>query len=61
MCCIREFYKIGGAQAIGALAYGTKTIQPVQKIVGPGSIFVSEAKRLVSNTVSIDMPQALLN
>ena len=56
MCCIREFYKIGGAQAIGALAYGTKTIQPVQKIVGPGSIFVSEAKRLVSNTVSIDMP-----
>lgn len=56
MCCISEFYKVGGAQAIGALAYGTKTIKPVQKIVGPGSIFVSEAKKLVSNVVSIDMP-----
>jgi len=48
-------YKIGGAQAIAALAYGTKTIPKVDKIVGPGNIFVTEAKRQVFGMVDIDM------
>lgn len=52
---IREIYKVGGAQAVAALAYGTETIRRVDKIVGPGNIFVQEAKRLVSSTVAIDM------
>jgi histidinol dehydrogenase len=51
---IKEVYKIGGAQAIGALAYGTKTIAAVDKIVGPGNPFVATAKRLVYGTVDID-------
>ena len=46
---------IGGAQAVGALAYGTETIQPVDKIVGPGNAFVASAKRRVFGTVGIDM------
>ena len=50
-----EIYKIGGAQAIGALAYGTKSIPKVDKIVGPGGKFVSIAKSLVSDQTSIDM------
>ena len=50
-----EIYKIGGAQAIAALSFGTKTIQKVDKIVGPGGSFVTLAKSLVSNTTSIDM------
>ncbi|MCF6302397.1 MAG: histidinol dehydrogenase, partial [Devosiaceae bacterium] len=52
---VDEIYRIGGAQAIGALAYGTHTIQPVFKIVGPGNAYVAEAKRQVFGTVGIDM------
>jgi len=55
MCGATEIYKVGGAQAIGALAYGTKTIPRVDKIVGPGGKFVSIAKSLVSDQTSIDM------
>src|SRR5204863_7213478 len=47
---------VGGAQAIATLAYGTETIAPVAKIVGPGNSFVTAAKLLVSETVSIDLP-----
>jgi histidinol dehydrogenase len=50
-----EIYKVGGAQAIAALAYGTKTIPKVDKIVGPGGKFVSIAKAIVSEQTSIDM------
>lgn len=52
---ISEIYPIGGAQAIGAMAYGTKNIRKVDKIVGPGNIFVATAKRLVYGWVDIDM------
>jgi histidinol dehydrogenase len=52
---IDEIYRIGGAQAIGALAYGTRSIAPVDKIVGPGNAFVAEAKRQVFGAVGIDM------
>ncbi|WP_419761838.1 histidinol dehydrogenase [Caldalkalibacillus salinus] len=52
---VTEIYKAGGAQAIGALTYGTDTIQPVDKIVGPGNIYVALAKREVFGTVDIDM------
>lgn len=52
---INEIYKIGGAQAIAALAYGTETIAPVDKIVGPGNAYVAEAKRQVFGRVGIDM------
>lgn len=55
ICGVDEFYKIGGAQAIAALAYGTKSIPRVDKIVGPGGSFVSIAKTLVSEFTSIDM------
>ena len=51
---IDEAYRIGGAQAIGALAYGTETIAPVDKIVGPGNAYVAAAKRQVFGTVGID-------
>jgi len=54
-CGATEIYKIGGAQAIGALAYGTKSIPKVDKIVGPGGKFVSIAKLLVSDQTAIDM------
>ena len=54
-CGATEIYKIGGAQAIGALAYGTKSMPKVDKIVGPGGKFVSIAKSLVSDQTSIDM------
>ncbi len=50
-----EIYKTGGAQAIAALAYGTRTIRPVQKIFGPGNAYVVEAKRQVFGQVSIDL------
>src|SRR5690606_924763 len=50
-----EVYKVGGAQAIAAMAYGTATIAPVQKIFGPGNAFVVEAKRQVFGAVSIDL------
>ena len=49
-----EIYKVGGAQAIGALAYGTESIPKVDKIVGPGNIFVALAKKAVYGYVSID-------
>lgn len=52
---IDEIYRIGGAQAVAALAYGTKTIAPVTKIVGPGNAYVAAAKRRVFGTVGIDM------
>ncbi|TBR19853.1 histidinol dehydrogenase, partial [bacterium] len=52
---VDEIYRLGGAQAIGALAYGTKTIPRVDKIVGPGNVYVSEAKRQVFGLVDIDM------
>lgn len=52
---VREIYKIGGVQAIGALAYGTDTIKRVDKITGPGNIYVTLAKKLVYGTVDIDM------
>lgn len=52
---ISEIYKIGGAQAIAALAYGTETIPAVDKIVGPGNAYVAEAKRQVFGQVGIDM------
>lgn len=55
ICGVDEIYKIGGAQAIAALSYGTKSIMVVDKIVGPGNVFVSTAKSLVSEDVSIDM------
>jgi histidinol dehydrogenase len=52
---VHEVYRIGGAQAVGALAYGTNTIKPVDKIVGPGNAYVAAAKRQVFGTVGIDM------
>nr|WP_274706797.1 histidinol dehydrogenase [Allorhizobium sonneratiae] len=52
---VSEIYRIGGAQAVAALAYGTDTIQPVAKIVGPGNAYVAAAKRQVFGTVGIDM------
>ncbi|MDE1763209.1 MAG: histidinol dehydrogenase [Thaumarchaeota archaeon] len=55
ICGVNEFYKIGGAQAIAALAYGTQSIPKVDKIVGPGGMFVTIAKSLLSSVVSIDM------
>ena len=56
ICGVDEVYRVGGAQAIAAFAYGTKTIAPVRKIVGPGSKYVTAAKVLVSTDVAIDMP-----
>ncbi len=52
---VTEIYRVGGAQAIAALAYGTKTIAPVAKIVGPGNAYVAAAKRQVFGQVGIDM------
>ena len=52
---VKEIYKVGGAQAVAALAYGTETIPKTDKIVGPGNAFVAEAKRQVFGAVSIDM------
>jgi histidinol dehydrogenase len=52
---VDEIYRIGGAQAVAALAYGTQTIKPVAKIVGPGNAYVAAAKRLVFGRVGIDM------
>lgn len=51
---VTEIYRVGGAQAVAALAYGTETIAPVDKIVGPGNAYVAEAKRQVFGTVGID-------
>ncbi|MBI5025219.1 MAG: histidinol dehydrogenase [Nitrospirae bacterium] len=52
---VKEVYRIGGAQAIGAMAYGTETIRKVDKIVGPGNIYVATAKKMVFGEVDIDM------
>jgi len=52
---VTEVYRVGGAQAVAALAYGTETIAPVAKIVGPGNAYVAAAKRRVFGTVGIDM------
>lgn len=52
---VTEIYRVGGAQAVGALAFGTETIRPVDKIVGPGNAYVAAAKRQVFGTVGIDM------
>jgi histidinol dehydrogenase len=54
-CGATEIYRVGGAQAIAALAYGTQTIRPVQKIFGPGNAYVVEAKRQVFGQVAIDL------
>ncbi len=55
ICGATEIYKVGGAQAIAALSYGTKSISKVDKIVGPGGAFVTNAKSLISSRTSIDM------
>ncbi|MCA0051549.1 histidinol dehydrogenase [Mesorhizobium sp. B283B1A] len=55
MAGVSEIYRVGGAQAIAGLAYGTETIKPVAKIVGPGNAYVAAAKRQVFGTVGIDM------
>ncbi|NRF92524.1 histidinol dehydrogenase [Paenibacillus frigoriresistens] len=52
---VKEIYRVGGAQAVAALAYGTESIPPVDKIVGPGNIYVALAKRFVFGVVDIDM------
>ena len=54
LCKVDKIYKFGGAHAVAALAYGTKTITPVDKIVGPGNIYVATAKKKVFGTVGID-------
>src|SRR5579883_2738233 len=56
LCGVHEIYRIGGAQAIAALAYGTQTIQRVHKITGPGSGYVAAAKRLLYGTVDVGLP-----
>jgi histidinol dehydrogenase len=53
---VTEFYRVGGAQAIAAMAYGTESIARVNKIVGPGNLYVTAAKILLSNDCGIDMP-----
>lgn len=53
---IEKVYLVGGAQAVGAMAFGTETIPKVDKIFGPGNRYVTEAKKLVQNVVAIDMP-----
>jgi histidinol dehydrogenase len=55
LCGVSEIYRVGGAQAVAALAWGTATIAPVAKIVGPGNAYVAAAKRLVFGKVGIDM------
>jgi histidinol dehydrogenase len=55
MLGVTEFYRLGGAHAIAALAYGTKSVRPVDKIVGPGNAFVTAAKQLVAFDCAIDM------
>lgn len=52
---VTEIYSVGGAQAVGALAYGTESIKPVDKITGPGNAYVAAAKKIVSGDVGIDM------
>jgi histidinol dehydrogenase len=56
LCGVENVYKVGGAQAIAALAYGTKTVPAVKKVLGPGSPYVAAAKRLLSDTLDPGMP-----
>jgi len=56
LCGIDEIYRIGGAQGIAALAYGTESIKPVNKITGPGSMYVSAAKRILNGIVDTGLP-----
>lgn len=56
LCGIKEIYKIGGVQAVGAVAYGTESISPVLKILGPGGSYVSAAKKIVSSIVDTGLP-----
>ena len=56
LCGVDEIYRVGGAQAVAALAYGTETIPRVEKIAGPGNKYVAAAKSVVSDVVSIDAP-----
>ncbi|MHB8599495.1 MAG: histidinol dehydrogenase [Ktedonobacteraceae bacterium] len=56
LCGVHEIYRVGGAQAIAALAYGTQSIKRVHKITGPGSGFVAAAKRLLFGTVDVGLP-----
>jgi histidinol dehydrogenase len=56
LCGVTEFYRVGGAQAIAMLAYGTESTLPVTRIVGPGNLYVTAAKQLVSQDCGIDMP-----
>jgi len=53
---VSEIYRIGGVQAIAALAYGTETIKPVDKVIGPGNAYVTRAKTIVSRDIQVDMP-----
>lgn len=55
-CGVHEVYKVGGAQAVAALAYGTPSIAPVNKLTGPGSMYVTAAKRLVYSVVDVGLP-----
>ena len=55
ICGVDQFYKAGGAQGIAALTYGTESVRPVSKIVGPGGMFVTAAKLIASSSVSTDM------
>jgi len=55
LCGVKEIYRIGGVQAIAALAYGTESVRPVDKIVGPGNIYVTLAKKILFGEVGIDM------
>lgn len=52
---VREVYRVGGAQAVAAMAFGTESVRPVDKIVGPGNVYVATAKRLVFGVVGVDM------
>jgi histidinol dehydrogenase len=56
LCGVEEVYRVGGAQAIAALAYGTRSVARVEKIVGPGNVFVMAAKKLVYGVVGLDAP-----
>ncbi|MCC7517984.1 MAG: histidinol dehydrogenase [Verrucomicrobiae bacterium] len=55
LCGVREVFRVGGAQAIAAMAYGTQAIRPVDKVFGPGSVWVTEAKRQVFGVVGVDL------
>ncbi|NNM66677.1 MAG: histidinol dehydrogenase [Spirochaetales bacterium] len=56
LCGVHEFYKVGGAQAVGALTFGTESIAPVVKVTGPGSRWVAAAKRQVSHRIDVGLP-----